>query len=271
MTRWIISSSAPGRPTGSTTRRWVGIGFALATIQALLLGAQAAIATVVIVGSVLVVVGVGFGELPGRRPLSLASPLVAVVLFAIVFQAAHFLEHGIQVGHWLASPTAPPYLTPWAAEGASAAAAAADGRGAVGVELLHLVGNGVFLVGLAALPVAAGRRALDLRSMPWTRRALIWQGAHVAEHVLLVATVLATGTAGGLSTGFGLLGADPLGWSVRIWLHFLINAAATIAALLALREARRHGLLGPGGGAAATAAPTSAPTPETREPAGVSA
>lgn len=228
-----------------TLVRWVGLGLVIVAAEAVLIGTEAALVAGLVVVAALVVTGVGFGGLPGQQPVVVSSPATVVVLAALAVQTAHFLEHGLQLAHWFANPTAPPYLTPWAADGAGAASDLVGDGGSVGVEVLHLVGNAGFLVGLAAMALLLRARGVPSQSTPWTRRALIWQGLHVTEHVLLTITAATTGTASGLSTGFGLMTGGAVAWSIRIWLHFAINAAATIAALRGLQELRRAGLLGP--------------------------
>lgn len=177
--------------------------------------------------------------LPGRSLPRRTTILVGVAMGGLAFQVFHVLEHGLQFGYWLVNPSARPWLTPWAETGAEGLklwcslvpVGAASRAAACGAELLHLFGNVIFLAGLlafAAVISSAGRRSL--------RRALIVQWFHVAEHVLLTATVFVLGRPLGFSTAFGLLDAGPVASSYRVWFHFLVNLVATLFALAALRR-----------------------------------
>lgn len=164
--------------------------------------------------------------------LAALPPAAIAVLLGGSFQVTHFVEHGLQLGYWLGHPADPPWLTPWAAGAAGALASAS-----LGVEVLHLVGNAIFL---GAVLVLVSITAAD----PRRRRAAWWclvvQGAHVVEHVALTASVAVTGRAIGVSTLFGSVAPGPGAWSYRVLLHFAVNLVATVLALRAL-----HGLAPP--------------------------
>lgn len=169
--------------------------------------------------------------LPTGRLSNGERQLVAVVIMTIGFQVIHALEHVLQAGYWLLHPADAPWLTPWAAVGRDALAGLADGHPGSGSELLHLAGNIVFLVGLVALTALQPRsRRIHPR---WLRAALVLQGLHVGEHVLLTATWLSTGRALGATTLFGLLDGAVMG-GVRVWAHFLLNLIATALAVAAI-------------------------------------
>lgn len=179
-------------------------------------------------------VGLALHRRDGRARL---HALLGIALAATAFQVFHVAEHALQVGYWLLNPTEAPWLTPWAAVGRDALAATVDGRAGSGSELLHLVGNGLFLAGLVALQAAARQRDMSPARLRNLRLAVVVQGVHVAEHVVLTATWFATGEALGVSTGFGLFEAGTtLGGAVRVWFHFAINLVATLYALRALRD-----------------------------------
>jgi hypothetical protein len=139
----------------------------------------------------------------GRRPDTslLLAVAVAVAVAGLGFQAIHTVEHLLQLGYWLLHPTSHAWLTPWAAAARDALAALTDQHPMTGMELLHLLGNGIFLVGLCATLAAVGRDRAP--------RALVvvtWlQAAHVAEHLALTATMTLTGDAIGVTTAFGAL------------------------------------------------------------------
>lgn len=162
----------------------------------------------------------------------------AVAAGGLTFQVIHVLEHGLQLGFWFAKPGASPWLSSWASGTADgllyfcSLVPSADTPTSLGVEMLHLTGNVVFLGALTAWQVAM--RSQD-RVIPSLNRAEVVQVFHVAEHVLLVGTLLAFGKANGLSTMFGLVEGSALVAS-RVWFHFGINAIATGFALHAARQ-----------------------------------
>ncbi len=172
-----------------------------------------------------------------QRMYRVAVPLA---VGGLAFQVAHFLEHMLQAGYWIIHPTAPPWLTPWAAEGRDILAN--GGNPGTGTELLHLLGNGLFFAGLFAMCVVVACRAKRLAD----NRALSWamgvQGFHLAEHVLLTVSFIAGGEALGFSTMFGALDAGTALSTYRVWFHFLINLAATWLAVAAYLQMSRERL-----------------------------
>lgn len=169
--------------------------------------------------------------------------LLAIAAGALAFQVVHALEHGLQAGYWVAHPTSPAWLTPWAEAGRDVLATVSDGRPSTGVELLHLAGNAIFLVGLFAL-AAPKLHSLGL-ARPALRRSIMIQSAHVLEHVALTLSVVLGSAPIGVTTLFGLLPpTSTVGVGVRVWSHFLINAGATWYAIAAvrpvIREAHQH-------------------------------
>lgn len=180
-----------------------------------------------------------------RWPPGLDLRLVAAVAAGLAFQVAHVLEHLVQVAVWMVSPLTGAFMTPWGRTLVSGLSRAAGGDLAVGMELLHLIGNAVFavtLVGLAGLchtRVEPGSVGDWPTALLLTRRALAVQALHLAEHVLLTATVLTTGTATGVSTLFGVLEAGtPEAVAVRVLFHFMLNAIPTVLVVQALLRVR---------------------------------
>lgn len=168
--------------------------------------------------------------LAGRAITGHRRWLITFAAGGLGFQIFHAGEHVAQVAHWSTNPSAAPWLSPWAETGAHTLATVSDGRQATGEELLHLLGNLLFLAGLIAAFVLAER--LKGRGRTLLRFAVWVQVAHVAEHVLVTATWLATGTPRGVTTGFGTLAAIPeVGVVVRIWAHFALNLVATVPAI----------------------------------------
>lgn len=173
------------------------------------------------------------------RSHSVTRGVKYLAVAALAFQAVHFVEHLAQLGYWLMHPAEAPWLTPWAAGGRDLLAF--SGRSALGNELLHLVGNLIFLAGLGALLTYChwrGRAA----AYPPLRIALLLQGVHVLEHLALTATTVVFGKAIGLSTFFGLVGG-PLMTSYRVWFHLLINLVASWYGWRALVAMHADGLL----------------------------
>lgn len=161
-----------------------------------------------------------------------------VAVGALAFQAVHLIEHAAQLGYWFLHPDRAPWLTPWAAEGRDVLAVGGDPK--LGSELLHLVGNLIFLAGLLGLAaLLAGRPIPGKRSL---RLALLIQGLHTFEHVLLTTTTVFFGKAIGFTTAFGFATGVGL-TSLRVWAHFAINLVATWFAARALVEMWSHGLL----------------------------
>src|SRR5256885_9077225 len=87
----------------------------------------------------------------------------AVIILGILGQIGHIQEHVAQTGYWVAHPNAKPWMTPWGN-------GLADGMGQIdmskptlGMEILHLVGNFIFLAGMVGVMLIT-RRALHTRS-----------------------------------------------------------------------------------------------------------
>lgn len=160
----------------------------------------------------------------------------------MAFQVVHLIEHAAQLGHWLGNPTEPPWLTPWAMAGRDALAV--GGTAAAGSEVLHLVGNLIFLVALLAMAAVAPRAGS--RSHQDLDRAVYLQGFHVVEHLLLTISFLIWGRSLGVTTLFGVA-TGVFGSSLRVWAHFLLNLVATYYAGRAGWALYRHGAIIPRG------------------------
>lgn len=159
---------------------------------------------------------------------------------ALAFQVVHFIEHIAQLGYWLMHPVEAPWLTPWAAVGRDMLAV--GGSAAIGNELLHLIGNAIFISGLVAMAVICHRHGRRRSDFPHLGKALWAQGLHVIEHVALTSTTLVFGKAIGVSTFLGLV-SGPVMTSYRVWFHFILNGIATYYALRALTEMHQEDLV----------------------------
>lgn len=171
-----------------------------------------------------------------RRPDQRRTALAVLAVTGLVFQVVHVLEHTLQAGVSAVRGAGwEPWLTPWAQASREALGTWSSTDRWVGGELLHLLGNVVFLAGLVALGLWARRepvaRRRDVRLLFVATLAV--QSFHVAEHVLLTSTILAMGCPHGLSTLFGLV-PIPARATVRIWFHFLLNAIPTAMTVLLL-------------------------------------
>ena len=150
-----------------------------------------------------------------------------LVLIGVVGQIGHFQEHVAQVGYWVAHPNSPAWMTPWANGLASGYGAVDTSKPPLGMEILHFVGNMIFLAGMVGILVITNR-ARHVRARKWGRMGVWMQGLHGLEHLALMLTVwLGASKAIGLSTFFGQLDAGSGLVTYRVWWHFLANVAGT--------------------------------------------
>lgn len=166
-----------------------------------------------------------------RRTPDVASRRVVMAATAgLAFQGFHALEHLLQLAHWLVWPGEGAWLTPWAATGRDAIGAVV-GTPALATEVLHLVGNVVFLGGA----VAAGAAVRHHRRVgPRLAQGLALQAVHVVEHLALTATLLVAGRAVGVTNLLGLVPAGARATGVRVVLHAVVNTVATALVVVGL-------------------------------------
>lgn len=153
-----------------------------------------------------------------------------LAVVATIVQLYHLLEHFRQLDAWFHDPTGQPWMSGlfMIADRGFALIAGRGSQPAVGMEIVHLIGNSIFFIG-----IVAWRRHFANK---WVKWAYWLQGFHVIEHIGLTATMLAWSAPLGLSTLYGLaphLGAT-VATSYRIWWHFTMNLAATSLLLAAL-------------------------------------
>lgn len=162
----------------------------------------------------------------------------AVAAGGLAFQVIHVLEHLLQLSFWALRPEDKPWLSSWAAGTADglqyfcSLVPIAGTPTSLGVEMLHLTGNVVFLGALTAWQVAMRSENRTIRALTIAERVQLF---HVVEHVVLVGSLLAFDKALGLSTAFGAIDGAAL-VALRVWFHFTINAVATVFALIAARQ-----------------------------------
>ncbi len=168
----------------------------------------------------------------GKRS-RLAAYLAVAAGFGL--QTFHTFEHIIQVVFWGKNPWAAGFMSPIAKKAAAGLESIAatslgwNGRPTLGMELLHLVGNSLFLLGIAALLIGAPFRA----KRAGATLAFTFEGIHLLEHIVLTATTVAGYPAWGNSTLFNTLSGAQLS-THRIWWHFVMNIAALILFALAI-------------------------------------
>jgi len=162
----------------------------------------------------------------------------AIAAGGLTFQVIHVLEHVLQLAFWAASPTSKPWLSSWAAGTADglqyfcSLVPVAGEEASIGVEMLHLTGNVVFLGALTAWQVAMRSENRTIRTLGIAEKVQLF---HVVEHVVLVGSLIGFGKALGISTAFGAVEGTSL-VALRVWFHFTINAVATTYALRAAKE-----------------------------------
>lgn len=168
------------------------------------------------------VVGLWHADRGAARPW-LFRASVTVIVIGVLGQIGHLTEHVAQVGYWVQHPNSPAWMTPWGNALARGFDQVDTGKPTLGMEILHLTGNFIFLAGLAAVMVIT-RRTRRTRTRFWAKMGVWMQGIHGLEHVSLTLSVaLGARQAIGLSTWFGLLAPGPGLSTYRIWWHFIAN------------------------------------------------
>ncbi|PIR52118.1 hypothetical protein COU77_02085 [Candidatus Peregrinibacteria bacterium CG10_big_fil_rev_8_21_14_0_10_49_16] len=165
-------------------------------------------------------------------PLTWLIFIIAIVCLAA--QVVHFGEHVAQVFSWIAVQQQKAYMTPfgmWCMHqvGMLLFPHADPVRQAyLGFEFLHLIGNGIFLIGIIAL-----RYFVRSRKVVW---ALFIETFHLYEHISLSLSALFIGKSIGLSTFFGLQISPWVNLSYRVWWHFLFNLIPSVLIAMVVYE-----------------------------------
>ncbi|MFC8534803.1 DUF6008 family protein [Streptomyces sp. NPDC057249] len=158
---------------------------------------------------------------------------VALIGIGVIGQIGHFQEHVAQAAYWIAHPYDPAWMTPWGNSFSRGFGQLDPSKPSLGMEILHLIGNFIFLAGLVGIVQITHRVAGQLKSRKWARMGVWMQGIHGLEHIVLTASVaLGASRAIGLSTWFGAIEAGPALATYRVWWHFVANAVGT--AILAI-------------------------------------
>ncbi len=174
--------------------------------------------------------------------LNLGLVLWTAAVLGLLFQVGHFFEHAFQFVVWLLGDLSEicgrdtPWVSGWARDlidqiGVIVAPAAdAPRRWMLGLEVLHLIGNSIFLATLGLLYYLTRNR--------WVRWGLYIEGFHLYEHIMLTSTAFFIGKPIGLSTLFGAagLGSKEFAVGVRVTWHFVMNLLPMPFAMMGLME-----------------------------------
>lgn len=180
---------------------------------------------------------------PDARSRDLMGVAGMVAILGLMFQVGHFAEHAFQFGVWVLGDMSnicgrnTPWMSPWVHALVSQAgqllfpASDAPRQMMLGMEVLHLVGNSIFLTSLAALYYC-------IRSK-WVRWAIYIETFHLYEHVMLTATAFFLGKPVGMSTLFGgvsAIGDREFAVGCRVTWHFVMNLLPMPFAMIGLME-----------------------------------
>jgi len=189
---------------------------------------------------------IGAVEIRAGSPFANAIAIAAGL--GLLFQIGHFAEHALQFAIWVLGDLsticgrATPWMSPWATELVREIGlvvvpdADPQRRMMLGMEVLHLIGNSIFLVGLACLYYCVRSR--------WVRWALYIETFHLYEHAMLTASAFFVGKPIGLSTLFGganVIGDREFAVGCRVSWHFVMNLLPMPFAMVGIMEHRRQG------------------------------
>lgn len=151
---------------------------------------------------------------------------VTGVIIGLIIQGFHSFEHLVQVVYWGNYPLAPPFMSPPAKTASAGLEALAQNFNilaipTLGMELLHLFGNMIFLTGALTLLFGKG---FSKSQKDKARILVLFEGLHLLEHVLTTTFVLTGQTAWGASVVYGELSGSQAA-TYRIWWHFIMNLA----------------------------------------------
>jgi len=185
------------------------------------------------VGMWLAVAVLAFANRGKIRPWGYRAAL-GVIIVGVIGQLGHLQEHLAQVGYWVGHPNAKPWMTPWGTGLANGFGQVDASKPSLGMEILHLTGNFIFLAGMAGVLVIT-YRARQTQTRRWGRMGVWMQGIHGLEHLSLTLSVaFGAKQAIGLSTWFGQLPPGPGLWTYRIWWHAIANLIGSYIFAVAL-------------------------------------
>lgn len=178
--------------------------------------------------------------------LDLATVLAAVAGLGMAFQIGHFAEHAFQFAVWILGDLSnicgrdTPWMSPWVTDmvrrGGQFMFPTADAprQMMMGMEVLHLIGNSIFLLSLGCLYFCVRSK--------WIRWALYIEGFHLYEHLMLTVSAYFIGKPIGLSTlfgGAGVIGSREFAVGYRVSWHFAMNLLPMPFAMIGLMEHMR--------------------------------
>jgi hypothetical protein len=173
----------------------------------------------------------------------LAGIATVVATLGMLFQIGHFAEHAAQFVVWILGDLSnicgrdTAWMSPWVTEfvnrvGTGLFPTAAPPRQMMlGMEVLHLIGNSIFLTGLAALYYCVRSK--------WARWAIYIETFHLYEHIMLTVSAYYVGKPIGLSTLFGgtsIIGGREFAVGFRVTWHFVMNLLPLPFAMMAVWE-----------------------------------
>lgn len=184
---------------------------------------------------------------PVARSWDLTGVLSLVAILGLIFQIGHFAEHGSQFIVWILGDLSnicgrnTPWMSPWVTALVQQLgilmfpARDTAAQMMLGMEVLHLIGNSIFLTSLVCLYFWIPSK--------WVRWALYIETFHLCEHISLTTTAYFLGKPIGMSTLFGganLIGDREFAVGCRVTWHFVMNLLPMPFAMIALMEHYRQ-------------------------------
>lgn len=182
-------------------------------------------------------------SMPGAPPaLPWSTTIAAVAALGLAFQVGHFFEHFLQFAIWVLGTASEicgrdtPWMSPWAVDlvrfigNFFFPADNAARQMMLGMEVLHLIGNSIFLVALAALYYCVRNK--------WVRWGFYIELFHLYEHIMLTTSAIYVGKPIGMSTLFGAVGGfeKEAAVGIRVTWHFLMNLLPMPFAMIGMME-----------------------------------
>jgi hypothetical protein len=188
-----------------------------------------------------VVVQTSAGALSSQSAWHLGMVVGTVAALGLLFQIGHFAEHAFQFAVWILGDLSnicgrdTPWMSAWATElvrqiGLLFPTADPARRMMLGMEVLHLIGNSIFLSSLACLYYCVRSK--------WVRWAFYIEVFHLYEHIILTSTAYFVGKPIGMSTLFGGVNLIDREFAVgyRVTWHFAMNLLPMPFAMTGLTE-----------------------------------
>jgi hypothetical protein len=174
---------------------------------------------------------------------NLRMVLIVASGLGLLFQVGHFFEHAFQFVVWCLGDLSQicgrdtPWVSDWVANfiqnvGRTVAPAGDKARQfMLGLEVLHLGGNSIFLATLACLYYVTDKNK-------WVRWGFYIEAFHLYEHIMLTSTAFFVGKPIGLSTLFGGagLGTREFAVGVRVSWHFAMNLLPMPFAMMGITD-----------------------------------